>query len=109
MWHFAAFYASARTVDRVMIHRADPTPRATHNPVGPPVRILGGIASVLILSVVAVVLTTLDRADRSRIERRIVEPHRRNETKPWTATMSARTIDARRIPRSLRPAEHTAA
>ena len=107
---FAGFYAPSRTVDNVKIHRADPTPRETQSPTQPPVRLLGGIASVFLLSIVAVVLTALDRADRARIEHAVVKgPRRSPEVKPWTAAMSARSIDAQRIPRTVRHAEHHAA
>jgi hypothetical protein len=105
---FAGLYAATRTVPRVMTHPADPTTCEAPNVIDRPVRILGGIFSVLVLSVVAVILTALDRADRSRIERTVLETGTRDTSKPWTRTMAARTIDAPRAPRVLAPAHHRA-
>ena len=77
-----------------MTHRADPTAQETPDVIERPVRLLGGVFSVLVLSVVAVILTALDRADRARIERSVLAPGPRDTEKPWTRTMAARTIDA---------------
>ncbi len=89
-----------------MTYQADPQRGASD--AERPVRLLGGIASVFLLSIVAVFLKLADTVDRSRIERRVTHAHERSRSgaaapkpspKPWTATMSARTIDTPAIPR----------
>ena len=97
------------TVGRVLIQRSDPTPGAPAPADDRPIRLLGGVVAVAILSAVAVVLTVLDRADRARIERSVIERRTPRRPQPWSRSMAARSIDAPRIPRVVAHPEDTAA
>ncbi len=109
MWGFVDFYARGRTVDNVTSHRAEPAHPAPSFVADRPVRILGGIISVFLLSIVAAILTAFDRVDRSRIERSVFEQKPGDAPRPRTHIMSARSIDPGCAPQAMESVENTAA